>query len=157
MIIRSTLLAAIASLALGSLHAQDAAVTAIELTPSKNPATPLAYDKTEFTIKAGSKVKVTVSNIGAAVPQPHNFVLVKPGTDGKVVAASMGMMSDPTGMTKSYIPQSTDIIAHTSFAQPGQTQSVEFTAPMDAGDYPFFCTFPGHAMLMKGVLKVTVQ
>ena len=153
--IRTTLLTTVAALILGSLHAQDAAVTAIELTPSKNPATPLAYDKTEFSVKAGAKMKVTVSNVGAALPQPHNFVLVKPGTEGKVTAASMGMMTDPTGMTKAYVPESADILAHTSFAQPGQTQMVEFTAPTDPGDYPFFCTFPGHAMLMKGVLKVT--
>ena len=65
------------------------------------------------------------------------------------------MMTDVTGMAKSYVPTSTDIIAHTAFAQIGQSQSVEFAAPSEPGDYPFFCTFPGHAMLMKGVLKVT--
>jgi azurin len=132
--------------------AQD--VTSIELTPSKDAAKPLAYDKTEFTAKAGSKIKLTMNNNGAAVPQPHNVVLCKPGTDGKVSAASMTMLTDPAGMAKAYVPASPDVLASTVFAQPGQSQSVEVTLPAEPGDYPFFCTFPGHSMIMKGVLKV---
>ena len=30
-----------------------------------------------------------------------------------------------------------------------------FTAPSKPGDYDYVCTFPGHAMLMKGILRVT--
>lgn len=135
------------------VRAQDASV--LELKPSPNVATPLAYDKTELTCKAGAKVKLVMNNNGGAVPQPHNIVLCKVGTDAKVMAAAMAMLTDPKGMEKAYVPESPDIIAHTKFAQPGQTESAEFTAPMDPGDYPFFCTFPGHSALMKGVLKVT--
>lgn len=136
-------------------RAQDAGAASLELKPSTNAATPLAYETNELTCKAAAKVKVTVNNVGGVVPQPHNFVLCKVGADAKVLAAAMGMLTDPQGMAKSYVPDSTDIIAHTKFAQPGQAESVEFIAPTDAGDYPFFCTFPGHAVLMKGVLKVT--
>jgi azurin len=137
------------------LRAQDAGVTPLELKPSTNPATPLAYDKNELTCKAGAKVKLTMNNTGSAVPQPHNIVLCKVGADSKVMAAAMALLTDPKGMEKAYVPESPDVIAHTKFAQPGATESVEFTAPMDPGDYPFFCTFPGHAVMMKGVLKVT--
>lgn len=144
---------AIALFAAPVLRAQDA--TALELKPSTNAATPLSYEKSDLTCKAGAKVKVTFNNNGGAVPQPHNFVLCKIGTDAKVMAAAMTMLTDPKGMEKSYVPQSSDIIAFTKFAQPGQMESVEFTAPMDPGDYPFFCTFPGHSALMKGVLKIT--
>ena len=35
----------------------------------------------------------------------------------------------------------------------GQVVMVEFIAPA-AGDYPFICTFPGHAQSMWGVLHV---
>jgi len=139
--------------AISSVRAQDA--TVLELKPSPNIATPLAYDKTELTCKVGAKVKVTMNNNGGAVPQPHNFVLCKVGADAKVMAAAMTMLTDPKGMEKAYVPESPDIIAHTVFAQPGQSQSVEFTAPMEPGSYPYFCTFPGHAAMMKGVLKVT--
>lgn len=135
------------------LRAQD--VTALELKPSANPATPLAYDKNELTCKAGAKLKVTINNTGSAVPQPHNFVLCKVGADSKVMAAAMALLTDPKGMEKAYVPSTPDVIAFTKFAQPGAAESVEFIAPLDPGDYPYFCTFPGHAVMMKGVLKVT--
>jgi azurin len=150
---RIALLAIALVAATSAVRAQDA--TVLELKPSSNAATPLAYDKTELTCKVGAKVKLTMNNTGAAVPQPHNIVVCKVGTDAKVMAAAMTMLTDPKGMEKAYVPESTDILAHTVFAQPGQTQSTEFTAPMEPGDYPFFCTFPGHSALMKGVLKVT--
>jgi azurin len=31
---------------------------------------------------------------------------------------------------------------------------LEFQAPTEPGDYPFVCTFPGHHLLMRGVVKV---
>jgi azurin len=135
-------------------YAQDGAAV-IELKPSTDAAKPLAYDKTEFTAKAGAKIKLVINNSGSAVPQPHNVVLCKPGTEGKVSAASMAMLADPTGMAKAYVPESSDILASTKFAQPNAQESVEVTLPAEPGDYPFFCTFPGHSMIMKGVLKVT--
>lgn len=133
--------------------AQDAA--AIELKPSANPAAPLSYDKAEITAKAGQKVKVTLNNSGGILPQPHNFILMKPGTLDKVGALANAMLSDPKAMDKSYIPESTDIIASMKLVQPGQSGSVEFTAPAEPGDYPYACTFPGHWLLMRGILKVT--
>lgn len=140
------------ALSFAAAFAEDAA---IELKPSANPASPLAYDKAEFTIKAGQKVKVTLSNNGGILPQPHNFIMMKPGTLDKVGALANAMLSDPKAMDKGYIPESTDILAHTKLVQPGQSDSVEFTAPAEAGDYPFACTFPGHWLLMRGIIKVT--
>ena len=29
-----------------------------------------------------------------------------------------------------------------------------FTAPATAGDYDYICSFPGHSVMMKGILKV---
>lgn len=133
--------------------AQD--VAALELKPSANPASPLSYDKAELTAKAGQKVKVTLNNSGGILPQPHNFILMKPGTLDKVGALANAMLSDPKAMDKSYIPESPDVITSMKLVQPGQSGSVEFTAPAEPGDYPYACTFPGHWLLMRGVLKVT--
>ncbi len=144
------------ALALGvstAASAQD--VAALELKPSPNPSSPLAYDKVEFSVKAGQKVKVTLNNSGGILPQPHNFILMKPGTLDKVGALANAMLSDVKAMDKSYIPESPDILASLKLVQPGQAGSVEFTAPAEAGDYPYACTFPGHWLLMRGVLKVT--
>ena len=142
-------------IALGFSAAASAEDAALELKPSANPASPLAYDKAELTCKAGQKVKVTLNNNGGILPQPHNFILMKPGTLDKVGALANAMLSDPKAMDKSYIPESPDIIAPMKLVQPGQTGSVEFTAPAEAGDYPYACTFPGHWLLMRGILKVT--
>ncbi len=150
------LLSALASLTL-SASAQDADVAVIELKPSANPASPLSYDKTELSVKAGQKVKLTLNNAGGILPQPHNFLLLKPGKLDAVGALANAMLADPQGMAKSYIPEAAkpDLLANTKLVQPNQTETIEFTAPAEAGDYPYLCTFPGHWLLMRGVMHVT--
>lgn len=136
---------------------QDADVAVIELKPSANASTPLAYEKTELSVKAGQKVKLTLNNTGGILPQPHNFLLLKPGKLDAVGALANAMLADPQGMAKSYIPEAAkpDILANTKLVQPNQSETIEFTAPVEAGDYPYICTFPGHWMLMRGVMHIT--
>jgi azurin len=126
-----------------------------EVTLRPDNANPLAYDAASktFTVKAGQKVKVTMEN-KAAIPQPHNLCILKPGTKDKVGALANAMLTDPNAMAKDYVPDSTDILWHTKLVQPGQSATLEFTAPSEAGDYPYICTFPGHWMLMNGIMKV---
>lgn len=147
--------AALALLSAAPLSAQDGDVAAIELKP--HASNPLGYDKTDLTVKAGQKVKLTLNNTGSIAPQPHNFLLIKPGKEMAVGAQANAMMTDPQAMSKSYIPDASkaDILANTKLVQPGGTETIEFTAPAEAGDYPYMCTFPGHWLLMKGVLHVT--
>lgn len=135
--------------------AQEGDVAVIELKP--HASNPLGYDKTDLTVKAGQKVKLTFNNTGSIAPQPHNFLLIKPGKDQAVGAQANAMLTDPQAMAKNYIPEASkdDIIAHTKLVQPNGTDTIEFTAPAEAGDYPYICTFPGHWLLMKGVMHVT--
>jgi azurin len=151
---QTLLLSAIAVLALPVL-AQDGDVAALELKP--HAQNPLGYDKTELTVKAGQKVKLTLNNTGSIAPQPHNFLLLKPGKLDAVGALANAMLADPQGMAKHYIPEAAkpDILANTKLVQPNQTETIEFTAPAEAGDYPYMCTFPGHWLLMRGVMHVT--
>lgn len=114
---------------------------------------PLTYDIKNFTVKAGQKVKVTFNN-QSAVPQPHNLILGKIGSKDRLMAAAANMVTDPNGMSKGYIPESPDIIVHTKLLNPGQRETLEFTAPEEKGDYPYLCSFPGHSILMNGVMKV---
>ena len=147
--------AALALLSVADSFAQDADVAVIELKP--HPTNPLGYDKTDLTVKAGQKVKLTLNNNGSIAPQPHNFLLIKPGKDMAVGAQANAMMTDPQAMAKGYIPDASkeDILAHTKLVQPTQSDTIEFTAPAEAGDYPYMCTFPGHWLLMKGTMHVT--
>ncbi len=125
-----------------------------ELVLKPDAANPLMYDKKALTAKAGSKVKITLDN-KSAIPQPHNLLILKPGSRDKVIALANAMLTDPNAMAKDYIPESTDIIVHTKLIQPGQSGVVEFTVPDEAGEYPYLCTFPGHSILMNGILTVT--
>jgi azurin len=145
----------IAAASLGLALAQDASVAVLELKP--HASNPLGYDKTELSVKAGQKVKLTLNNTGSVAPQPHNFILIKPGKDQAVGAQANAMMTDPQAMAKGYIPDSAkaDIIANTKLVMPNGTETIEFTAPAEVGDYPYMCTFPGHWLLMKGVMHVT--
>ena len=138
-----------------AVSAQEADVAIIELKPNATNA--FGYDKTDLTVKAGQKVKLTMNNTGSIAPQPHNFILVKPGKEMAVGAQANAMMTDPTAMAKSYIPDASkdDIIAHTKLVMPNGTETIEFTAPAEAGDYPYLCSFPGHWLLMKGVMHIT--
>lgn len=152
---KKLLLAAFAAATL-SASAQDASVAELTIKPS--PPTGMTFDQAEMTVKPGQKVKLTLDNtpIPNIQPLPHNWVLVKPGKDQVVGNAAVVMASDPTAASKHYIPETVkaDIIAHTKLAAANTKETVEFTAPAEAGDYPYICTFPGHFLLMRGVLHV---
>jgi len=114
------------------------------------------YDIKEFTVKAGQKVKLTLVNPADSVTrQPHNILIVKPGKLNAVGLAANAGLTDPDFLTKkNAIPKSDDILFHTKLVQPGMSETIEFTAPSEPGDYPYLCTFPGHWVLMNGVMKV---
>lgn len=124
-----------------------------EITIKPDLANPLAYDTKEFKVKAGQKVKITFNNTHPAVPQPHNLIIAKPGTKDKLLGLAMAMAAAPDGMAKGFIPDSPDILFHTKLLQPNTSETIEFTAPA-AGDYPYLCSFPGHGLIMNGVMHV---
>ncbi len=119
----------------------------IEISSVKNTMT---YDKTKLSVPKGSTVHLTFKNSATMSTLSHNWVLVKPGTEASVAAAGLKL-----GEAAGYFDaRDKDALAHTELIKPGGTGDVTFTAP-DPGDYPYICTFPGHYMMMKGVLTVT--
>ena len=125
-----------------------------EIVIKPDDVTGLKYSVTEFTVKAGEKVKITLDN-NSKIPQPHNVNILKPGTIDEVGGLVMKMLTDPQGMAKSYIPETDKILYSMKLVQPMQKGTLEFEAPKEPGDYPYACTFPGHWTLMRGVMKVT--
>lgn len=112
-------------------------------------ANTMTFDKTKLTVPAGAEVHLVLKNNATMSTLPHNWVLVKTGTEASVALA--GLKYDQAG----YVDvRNHDMLAHTAQAKPGETAEVTFTAP-EAGTYPYICTTPGHYMLMKGVLTVT--
>jgi azurin len=113
-------------------------------------ANTMAYDKTKLTVPAGAEVHLTLKNNSTMATLPHNWVLVKPGTEASVAAAGL-KLGEPAGY---FDVTDKDALAHTPLAKPGTTVEVTFTAP-PPGNYPYICTVVGHYVMMKGVLTVT--
>jgi azurin len=101
--------------------------------------------------KAGQPIHLTFDNVGSAAPQPHNVVIGKVGSKDALTAASVKIMTDPAGMGKGFIPEDPAVIAAIKLVQPNAKDSVTFTLPAP-GEYPFMCMFPGHGILMNGII-----
>jgi azurin len=108
----------------------------------------MQFDLKEIKVKAGQKVKLTLTHSGklAKAAMGHNWVLLKPGTD----VAAFGSKAAAARETD-YIPaaEKASIIAHTKLVGGGESDTIEFTAPAK-GTYTYICSFPGHYALMKG-------
>ncbi|MCB0664471.1 MAG: auracyanin family protein [Saprospiraceae bacterium] len=109
----------------------------------------MQYDTKEFTVKAGSRIKLILNNPDDMM---HNLVIVQPGTIDEVaqLAIDLGLK----GQEKGYIPESEQVLFHTNLLAPQSSDAIYFKAPDKPGEYGFVCTFPGHALIMRG--KITV-
>lgn len=109
----------------------------------------LKYDITAIQVKAGSKIKLVFNNND---DMSHNVVFVKPGAARVVgdAAFNMGLQ----GAELNYIPSTSDVLYHTNLLQPGTSEAIYFIAPAATGDYTYLCSYPGHAMIMQGEMKV---
>jgi len=120
------------------------------------PGGVMKYKQIELTAKAGADVELTFINPDI---MQHNFLLLAKGSKDKVGAAADAMLADPNAMQNAFIPQDPAIkklvLAHTGLVNPAANTVLEFKAPVEPGDYPYVCTFPGHWRLMFGTFKVT--
>lgn len=114
-------------------------------------AAALQFATKELRARAGERLSLTFANPDAL---PHNWVLLAPGSVEKVGAVSNALITDPQGFARHYVPDVPEVLAWTEMVNPGGSATIHFTAPAKAGAYPFLCTFPGHWMVMQGVLRV---
>ncbi len=111
----------------------------------------LTFVPAAFTVRAGEPIKLTFSNPDVV---PHNWALVRPGTLAKVGDLVNKIIAEPDAATRHYIPRSNDILLYMDIVPPGNDFNISFRAPATRGRYPFLCTFPGHWMVMNGVMTV---
>ncbi len=111
----------------------------------------LQFVQKQLSAKAGEKITIRFKNPDVV---PHNWLLARPGSLQKLGEKVNLMITDPQGLAKHYVPDSDDVIAYTDMTNPKAEFVIHLTAPKDKGDYPYLCTFPGHWMVMNGVLKV---
>lgn len=110
----------------------------------------LKFDLETITVKAGAKVKLVFNNNDDML---HNIVITKPGAADKVGEAAMKLGLN--GEKAWYVPDSPDVLYHSKLLAPTETETIYFTAPGQPGKYQFVCTYPGHYLVMRGVLVVT--
>ena len=100
----------------------------------------------EFTLTLQHVGKLPVAAMG------HNVVISSESN-------MMGVNADgiAAGAGASFVKaDDSRVVAHTEMIGGGQSTSVTFPVSklQDGGPYMFFCSFPGHAALMKGSISV---
>jgi azurin len=129
-----------------AVFAQGEAVVTI-----KTLAAQMKYDVAEFVVEPGAKVRLTLINEDE---MPHNLVVTKPASDKGMALAQAAWALGEKGMELHWVPKDPRVIAATKTIGPHGKEEITFTAPTEAGDYPYVCTFPGHAAAMNGVMQV---
>lgn len=122
----------------------------IEIATGEN----LSFQTPQLEVMAGEPIKLTLKNIDSV---PHNWVLLQPDSLAKVGQLANQLLADPAAGQKQYVPDSPDVICFTDVVPAGQSFSISFRAPTVPGRYPFLCTFPGHWMVMNGVMTVRAK
>lgn len=101
-----------------------------------------------------SEFKITLKHTGKmpVAAMGHNVVIAKAADMQAVAADGMGAGAS-AGFVKAGDAR---VIAHSTLVGGGETTSVSFAVAKikDGGPYEFFCSFPGHAAIMKGTISV---
>jgi putative membrane-bound dehydrogenase-like protein len=109
----------------------------------------MRYDVQSFQVKAGKKIKLTFANPDFL---PHNLVITQPKAADEVAIAAIQLAEK--GFAVGFVPDHPKVLHATRLLDHKQDQVIEFNAPEQPGDYDFVCTFPGHHILMRGIMKV---
>lgn len=118
----------------------------------------MQYSSKAFEVTAGDTVTLSFKHIGKLpkVAMGHNVVILKTGTAVPAFATKAMSAKDTD-----YIPADAEskaaIVAHTKLIGGDESDTITFTAPAEAGAYPFLCTFPGHFAVMQGVMTVKAK
>ncbi|NOL49865.1 azurin [Pelistega europaea] len=116
----------------------------------------MQYNTKEITVsKACPAFEIELKHTGSMpkAAMGHNVVVTKTADEQGVITDGMA-----AGEASNYVKEGdARVIAHTKLIGGGESDKVSIdTAKLDkGGDYSFFCTFPGHASIMKGAVKVT--
>ncbi len=116
----------------------------------------MLFTLTAFTAKPGQPVQLVFTT---SDPPDQNLVIVRPGSLAEVGMAANEMAKDPRNADSDFLPhEKSDLILHaTPLIGPtraAQVHVLRFTAPEEPGIYPYVCTFPGHWVVMNGVMVV---
>jgi len=109
----------------------------------------LRFDVEDIQVAPGATIRLTFNNND---DMQHNLLIVEDGTATAVgeAAIAMGLKAE----ANAYVPDDTRVLFHTGLLQPESSESIYFTAPTEPGVYQYVCTYPGHYITMRGILRV---
>lgn len=116
----------------------------------------MAFDKTEFTVAAGSTVRIHFNNTDGMI---HNLIFAAEsgGEDVYMTIARQVMDLGANAHARQFVPDSDLVLAASKLLQPGESDTFTFTAPEEVGPYPYVCAIPGHPRSMNGIMHVTAD
>ena len=100
----------------------------------------MQFDKTELTVAPGQLVEIVFTNPDA---MQHNFVLGQPDSLKAIGQAADDLARTPNGPAQQYVPQIPQILFSTKLVEPGETVTVQFKAPAEAGAVSIRLHVPG--------------
>ena len=111
----------------------------------------MKYDVEEFTVKAGSKVKIILKNntpLEFMGEMQHNIVIFKDESAAPEIIK----------LAESYFggdaPDDNRILAKSILIDKQEETTIEFDAPKKPGRYLYVCTYIAHAGSMRGYMIV---
>jgi putative heme-binding domain-containing protein len=113
----------------------------------------------DFAVLPGQPVKLVFTNPDAT---DHNLVIVQPDALAEVGMAANEMAKDPRNAASDFVPPDKRALILQATAMIGPTRAaaihvLRFRAPTEPGLYPYVCTFPGHWVVMNGVMVVATD
>jgi azurin len=111
----------------------------------------MKFDQTTIAARAGQRVEIAFKNID---DMPHNVVIFRRGSMAAYEKELFGSMNEPNAQLRGFVPDSPNVLFASQLMNAGESTVLAFDAPGEPGEYPFVCSFPGHWVSMRGVLKV---
>ena len=130
-----------------------AVVTDCATTIDSNDA--MQYNVSSITVPSScAQFTINLKHVGQmpVAAMGHNVVISTMADMQAVLSDGMG-----AGVAGDYVKAGdTRIVAHTKLLGGGESTSVTFDTSKikDGGPYEFFCSFPGHAAMMKGSISI---
>lgn len=111
----------------------------------------LKYDAKKLVVKRNTNIQLTLNNNDDML---HNMVIMKPGEETPNTVGSLASNLGLSGSKLNYVPFNDLVLFHSGIVKPGESETIYFTAPKQAGEYWIVCTFPGHSFTMRTKLIV---
>jgi azurin/lysophospholipase L1-like esterase len=112
----------------------------------------MRYDQDRLVVEAGKPFEIVLVNDDFMA---HNLLVTAPGTKPALAAAARTMSpSELDDQGRAYLPKLPGMLAATGLVESGHRQKLQVQA-LTEGEYPFFCSVPGHDLLMAGTIVAT--